>query len=374
MARREWLLGWESRLLVVITAVLVAFGLASIYSASSVLVEKGHVVGSSLVLDQLVGALAGALLLLLAARIDLERVRALAWPMVLTVGALLLVLVLPFTHAVAPRMNGSRRWIQLGLSIQVSELAKLAVIVWTAMLCAKKGTEVRRLRRGLLPVLTVVAPLALLVLLEPDLSSAVELGLLAMVVLFAAGARIGHFILLGVVAMPVLWQRIEDVQYQVLRLTTFLDPGADRLGAGYQVDQSLIGLGAGKLFGVGFGQGQQKLGFLPYPYSDFIFGTIGEEWGFIGVVFLTLLYTSFVLVALRLARQAGDPFRQYLATGLTAMIGVDAFTHMGVGLGILPTTGLVLPFVSYGRSSLVVALIATGLLINVGSRRRAKLA
>jgi cell division protein FtsW len=193
-----------------------------------------------------------------------------------------------------------------------------------------------------------------------------------MVVLFAAGARIGHFILLGVVATPIVWQRVEDAQYQLLRMTTFLDPGANRLGAGYQVDQSLIGLGAGKLLGVGFGQGQQKLGFLPYPYSDFIFGTIGEEWGFVGVVFLTVLYTLFVLVALRLARQAGDPFRQYLAAGLTVMIGVDAFTHMGVALGILPTTGLVLPFVSYGRSSLLVALIATGLLINVGTRRRSK--
>ena len=372
MAKREWLVGWESRLLILITAVLVVFGLASIYSASSTLIEKGHVVGSALVLDQLVGALAGGLLLLVAARIDLERVKALAWPMVLVVGAMLLLLVLPFTHAIAPRLNGSRRWLQLGVSIQVSELAKLAIIIWTAMLCAKKGTEVRRLRRGLLPVLTVVAPLALLLLIQPDLSSAVEIGLLAMVVLFAAGARIGHFILLGVVTMPVLWQRIEDAQYQFLRMTTFLDPGADRLGAGYQVDQSLIGLGAGKLVGVGFGQGQQKLGFLPYPYSDFIFGTIGEEWGFLGVVFLTVLYTLFVLVALRLARQAGDPFRQYLAAGLTVMIGVDAFTHMGVGLGILPTTGLVLPFVSYGRSSLVVALIATGLLINVGTRRRAK--
>jgi cell division protein FtsW len=191
-----------------------------------------------------------------------------------------------------------------------------------------------------------------------------------MVVLFAAGARIGHFILLGVVAMPFLWQRIEDVQYQLLRMATFLDPGADRLGATYQVDQSLIGLGAGKLFGVGFGQGQQKLGFLPYPYSDFIFSTIGEEWGFIGVVFLVVMYSVFLAVALRIARQAGDPFRQYLAVGLAAMIGVDAFTHMGVGLGILPTTGLVLPFVSYGRSSLVVALISTGLLINAGSRRR----
>ncbi len=245
MAKREWLLGWESRLLILITAVLVVFGLASIYSASSTLIEKGRVVGTTLVLDQLLGALAGGLLLLVAARIDLDRVKALAWPIVLAVGAMLLLLVLPFTHAIAPRINGSRRWLQLGVSIQVSELAKLAIIIWTAMLCAKKGTEVRRLRRGLLPVLTVVAPLALLLLIQPDLSSAVEIGLLAMVVLFAAGARIGHFILLGVVAMPVLWQRIEDAQYQFLRMTTFLDPGADRLGAGYQVDQSLIGLGAG---------------------------------------------------------------------------------------------------------------------------------
>ena len=317
MARREWLLGWESRLLVVITAVLVAFGLASIYSASSVLVEKGHVVGTSLVLDQLVGALAGALLLLLAARIDLERVRALAWPMILTVGALLLVLVLPFTHALAPRMNGSRRWIQLGLSIQVSELAKLAVIVWTAMLCAKKGTEVRRLRRGLLPVLTVVAPLALLVLMEPDLSSAVELGLLAMLVLFAAGARIGHFILLGVVAMPVLWQRIEDVQYQVLRLTTFLDPGADRLGAGYQVDQSLIGLGAGKLFGVGIGHSTTKFTGLPVAPTDSIFAVIAEETGLVGTGIVILAYLIFLWRGLEIARNAPDQLGSLIASGIT---------------------------------------------------------
>jgi len=375
MAKREWLLGWEPRLLILLSSVLVVFGLASIYAASATLVERGRVVGTALVLDQVVGALVGGLLLLVAARIDLERVRRLSWPLVLTVFVMLVILVLPFTTGIAPRINGSRRWLQLpGVSIQVSELAKLAVVLWAAMLCAKKGTEVRRLRRGLLPILTVVGPLAALLLLQPDLSSAVEIGLLAMVVLFAAGARIGHFILLGVVAMPVLWQRIEDVQYQLLRMATFLDPGADRLGATYQVDQSLIGLGAGKLFGVGFGQGQQKLGFLPYPYSDFIFSTIGEEWGFVGVVFLVVVFSVFLAVALRIARQAGDPFRQYLAVGLAAMIGVDAFTHMGVGLGILPTTGLVLPFVSYGRSSLVVALISTGLLINAGSRRRPALA
>lgn len=370
MAKRDWLLGWEPRLLILLTAVLVVFGFASIYASSSALIERGRVVGSSLVLDQVAGALFGALCLLLAARIDLERVRRLAWPLILVVGVMLVLLVLPFTTGIAPRINGSRRWLQLGVSVQVSELAKLAVVLWAAMLCAKKGTEVRRLRRGLLPILVVIAPVAVLLLMQPDLSSAVEIGLLALVVLFAAGARIGHFILLGVVALPVLWQRIEDAQYQLLRMATFLDPGADRLGATYQVDQSLVGLGAGRFFGVGFGQGQQKLGFLPYPYSDFVFSTIGEEWGFLGVLFLVVVYSVFLAVALRIARQAGDPFRQYLAVGLAMIIGVDAFTHMGVGLGILPTTGLVLPFVSYGRSGLVVAMIATGLLINIGSRRR----
>ena len=370
MARKEWVLGWESRLLILVTAVLVAFGLASIYAASGALIERGRVVGTSLALDQLVGALAGALLLLVASRVDLDRLRSLAWPLLAVVGAMAVVLVLPFTTGIAPRINGSRRWLQVPFSIQVSELVKLAVVLWTAMLCAKKGAEVRRLRRGLLPVLVIVLPLAALLLLQPDLSAAVSVVFLAMVVLFAAGARIGHFILLVAVATPLLWRRIEDIQYQLLRFSSFLDPGGDRLGATYQIDQSLIGLGSGRLFGVGFGQGHQKLGFLPYPYSDFIFSTVGEEWGFVGVVFLVALYVTFVAVALRLAREAQGPFRQYLAVGLATLIGTDAFTHMGVGLGILPTTGLVLPFVSYGRSSLVVALVATGLLVNIGSRRR----
>ena len=371
MAAKERWLGWEARLMVIITAVLVVFGLVSVYAASSALMVRGRPVGSSLALAQAVGAAAGGILLILAWRFDLEHLRRFAWPLTLVTLFLLLVLILPFTHAIAPRVNGSRRWLYLGFPIQISEVAKLAAVIWTAMLCAKKGKEVRRLRRGLAPVLTVVGPASLLVLLEPDLSTAVVIGLLAMIVLFAAGARIGHFILLGMLALPFAWERVQHVQYQLLRMTAFLDPGADRLASGYQIDQSLIGLGAGKLLGVGFGQGQQKLGFLPYPYSDFIFATIGEEWGFVGVVFLVLLYTAWLLLALRLARSATDPFRQYLGVGLAALIGVDAFLHMGVGLALVPTTGLVLPFVSYGRSSLMVALIATGLLLNLGTRKRA---
>ncbi len=368
--KKEWLLGWEARLLVLITAILVVFGLASIYAASSVLVERGHAVGSTRVFDQLTGALVGAILLVIASRVNLDRLRDLAWPIVLVVGFLLLVLLLPFTHMIAPRINGSRRWLNLGVSIQVSELCKLAVVIWTAMLCARKGEEVRHFNRGALPVLVVVVPLALLIALEPDLSVAMTVVFLAMIVLFAAGARIGHFILLGLAVLPVVWRAIEGAQYRLLRVVTFLDPGAARLTDAYQIDQSLIGVGSGGLHGVGFGNGQQKLGFLPYPYSDFIFATIAEEWGFVGVLFLVACYTIFVFTALRLAKAAQDPFRQLLGIGITVMIGSDAFLHMAVGVGIVPTTGLVLPFISYGRSGLIVAMIATGLLINLGSRKR----
>ena len=371
MAPRERWLGWEARLMLIITAVLVVFGLVSVYGASSALLERGQPVGMSLALVQAVGAAVGGILLIVAWRLDISRLQRLAWPLMLATLFLLVVLLLPFTHAIAPRVNGSRRWLRLGVSFQVSEAAKLVVVIWTAMLCAKKGKDLGHFSKGLVPVLTIVAPMALLVLAEPDLSTAVVLVFLAMIVLFAAGARIGHFILLGAVAVPFVYDRIQHVQYRILRMTAFLDPGADRLASGYQINQSLIGLGAGKVLGVGFGQGQQKLGFLPYPYSDFIFATIGEEWGFVGVVFLVVLYSAWLFLALRLARSASDPFLQYLGVGLAAMIGVDAFLHMGVGLALVPTTGLVLPFISYGRSSLIVALIATGFILNLGTKRRA---
>ena len=369
------MLGWEARLMVIITAALVVFGLVSVYGASSALMQRGRPIGSSLALDQALGAAFGGILLIVASRFDLERLRRWAWPLILSTFAALVILLLPFTHAIAPRLNGARRWLVVpGISIQVSEIAKLAIVVWTAMLCAKKTKEITHLRKGLLPVLVVAVPLSLLVLMEPDLSTAVVIGLLAMVVLFAAGARIGHFILLGLVVIPAVWEQIQHMQYRMLRMTAFLDPGADRLASSYQIDQSLIGIGAGKLFGVGFGQGQQKLGFLPYPYSDFIFATVGEEWGFVGVLFLVLLYSAWLFLALRMARNTNDPFRQYLGVGLAALVGVDAFLHMGVGLALVPTTGLVLPFISYGRSAMVVALVATGLLLNLGSRKRAIIA
>ena len=304
------------------------------------------------------------------ARLDYRRWREAAWPLVGVVAVLLVIPLLPFTRGIAPTINGARRWVQLGaFGFQPSELAKFAVVVWVAMLAAKKGEHIRRLRRGIGPVLVIVGALAALIFLEPNLSMAILTVLLGGVVLFAAGARIGHFLLVGVAALPLLYGVIASAQYRLARVLTFLNSGAAPEEAMTQVDQALVGIGAGRLIGVGFGAGQQKLGYVPYAYSDFIFSTIGEEWGFVGVLALALLFGTFVWLGGRIARGAPDPFGQFLATGLTAMVGLAALLHIGVNLAVVPATGIPLPFVSYGRSGLMVALAATGVLVSIGQAR-----
>jgi cell division protein FtsW len=193
--------------------------------------------------------------------------------------------------------------------------------------------------------------------------------LLAGVVMFSAGAKIGHFLLLAVGAAPLVFGAVATAQYRLARVLTFLNSGSAPTEATWQVHQSLVGIGAGRLLGVGIGHGQQKLGYLPYAYSDFIFSTLGEEWGFLGVLLLAVGFGLFIWLGFRIARSARDSFGQLLAAGLTALVGIGAVLHIGVTLAVLPATGITLPFVSYGRSSLLVALIATGVLISVGQRR-----
>jgi cell division protein FtsW len=169
--------------------------------------------------------------------------------------------------------------------------------------------------------------------------------------------------------MILVFHQIRDAQYRLARLVTFMNPGDATSDAGFQIKQSLVGIGSGQIFGVGFGEGQQKLGYLPYAYSDFLFSTIGEEWGFLGVLVVVSLFSLFCWLGFRIAKTAADPFGQYLAVGLTATIGLTAFMHMAVSLGLMPTTGLTLPFMSYGRSSQVISLLGTGILINIGRLR-----
>ncbi|MGH7624179.1 MAG: FtsW/RodA/SpoVE family cell cycle protein [Gemmatimonadaceae bacterium] len=367
--RERWRMSVHARALVIVTATVLAFGLAVLYSASALLaVREGH--GSMYyLLRQLSGIGIGVVLFALAAKMDAERWRRWAWP-ILGVGIVLLVIpVLPFTSAIAPRINGSRRWVYLGFAFQSSEFAKLAVVVWTAMLIVKKGDALRRLTKGLLPFLLVLAVLNLLVVLEPDLSMAMTFTLIMGVVLFAGGVRIGHVVVLSVLAIPLLWHQVEKVQYALLRMTSFLDPGRAPAEAGYQLKQSLIAVGSGGLFGVGFGQGRQQMGFVPFPYNDFIASNIGEEWGFLGILFITLAFALYGWLGFRIAKEARTPFQQLTAIGITFTTVSTAFLHIGVVIGLLPTTGLTLPFVSYGRTNLVLSILMTGILVNIGSSR-----
>jgi cell division protein FtsW len=360
-------LRWETRLLGTVTALLLGFGIAATYGAASLVTVRGQNVGVDFAIRQLSGALIGGGLLLIASRQDYYRWRLLAWPLLLVTIGLLLIPVLPFTHDLAPTVNGARRWIELGpLRFQPSELARVAVVVWCAMLAAKKGDE---FKKGVLPFIVVLGLVSLLILLQPNLSMATLVALLGGLVLFTAGAKIGHFILLGGVTMLLVFHQIRDAQYRLARLVTFLNPGDGTTEGGFQIHQSLIGIGSGGLFGTGFGQGQQKLGYLPYAYSDFLFSTIGEEWGFLGVLVVVSLFAVFCWLGFRIARTAADPFGQYLAAGLTCSVGLTAFMHMAVSLGLMPTTGLTLPFMSYGRSSQIISLLATGILINIGRSR-----
>lgn len=361
---------WEGRLLGVVTATLVVFGIAAVYGASSIVAVQMGEAGSAFALRQLIGAVVGGFGMLLVARMDYHVWQRLAWPILVAALVLLMVPFLPGLRHFAPEINGARRWIAIaGVKLQPSELAKFAVVVWTAMLATKKDELLREFKRGILPFLVVLVPLAALILFEPNLSTAVLVVLVAGVVLFTAGARIGHFLLLGLAAIPVVWRELVTVQYRLARMVSFLSAGTDVSETSWQVRQSLIGIGAGRLFGVGFGEGMQKLGYLPYAYSDFIFSTIGEEWGFLGVTVIVLLFALYIAMGFRIARTASDRFGMLLAAGLTALVGITAILHIAVTLALIPATGLPLPFVAYGRSNLLVSLIATGIIMSVGARR-----
>ena len=361
----RWRMGVEARALLLLTAVLLAFGLAVLYSASAMLALSDSLGSAHYLIRQLTGLAVGAVAFAIAAKMDAERWSKWAWPFMATTILLLLVIVLPFTTAIAPRINGSRRFL-FGGSIQPSEIGKLAVIMWTSMLLVKKGDQMRRLTKGLLPFLIVIGVLDLLVVLEPDLSVAMMYTLVMGIILFAGGVRIGHFVALGILAVPVLWHEMEKLQYVMLRMSTFLDPGKAP-DVSYQLKQSLIAVGSGGAFGRGFGEGRQQLGFVPFGYNDFIASNIGEEWGFAGLLLLTVAFAMYAWLGFRIARSARSPFLQLVALGLTVTVVITAFLHIGVVVGLLPTTGLTLPFISYGRSNLVLSLFMTGVLVNIGS-------
>lgn len=372
-ARSRLSTGWEAPALLMLTVALLSFGLVSVYSSSAVMAQSKGVADYYFVVRQMTAAALGLVGLAIAAQIDYRRLRLLAWPLLGAAIAMLVIVILPGTESIAPRLNGARRWLNVGtLQIQPSEVAKLTLIIWTAALAVKKQDKLASLSRGLLPFLAIWSLVLLLIFMEPNLSAACLVLLLSALVAFAGGARIGHFILLGLIGLPLLWAQVDSVAYRMKRIAAFLDPSHDPAGVSYQINQAMIAIGSGGLWGRGFGHGLQKFGYLPEPHNDFILAMIGEEWGFVGVVAVIAAFGAFALTGYRIARQAEDLFGFLLAVGLTNLIVVQALLHIAVNMAVVPTTGFTLPFVSYGGSSVLICLTAVGILVSIA--RRAKVA
>ena len=349
---------------VAIMVLLLVLGLITLFSATY---YQRAASGDALsaVKKQLIGIALGA-----AACVALSRVpyRVYREPRVtlalLALSALLLVLVI--IPGIGVSINGSRRWLNLfGLSMQPSELAKYAMVIFMAGALDRRGEALGSLLGGVIPLLVVPGVMFLLILEQPNLSTGGSILICALIMLFCAGLKKRHMALLSVMGLGVGAFYAWSAPYRRERLLSFRDPFAKMSDEGYQLSQSLIALGSGGLLGMGMGQGRQKFAYLPYPESDFIFAIVGEDFGLLGCTAVLALFAAFVFAGLRVSLSCRDRYGCLLGAGITSMIGMQAFINMGVVTGILPTTGLPLPFFSAGGTSITMIMAAVGILLNI---------
>jgi len=358
MARKLYPDKW----LFVATVGLALFGLVMVYSASAVVAQQENSNQFHYVTKQAVWTGIGFAVMFAAIRLDYMWLRnsRFAWGLiVLTVPMLLAVFVFP-------SVNGAHRWIKLSkFSIQPSEISKLTLAVFLAYFLEKNAGEERSFKRTFVPCAVVTSLLAVLVVAEPDLGTALMLAVIFVVVIYTAGARLLHLGLAAAPAFIALAGLLIFVPFRVRRLTAFLDPFADPQGSGYQVVQSLLAVGSGGPHGLGFAQGKQKLFFLPFAHSDFIFAVIGEELGLAGALGVVFVFGLFLWRGIRTCLRAPDRFGMLLSLALVTGIVAQALFNISVVLALVPTKGIPLPFISYGGSSLVPTLAAAGILLNI---------
>jgi cell division protein FtsW len=357
---RSALLPLDAPLVATVLA-LIAFGVVMVFSASAVYAEEELGDGMRFLVRQTAFAFVAVPVMLTVANIDYRRFRPLTYPILLSTVVLLIL-----TLAIGRTAGGATRWIRVGpVDIQAAELAKLAIVFFLAHSLSKKADRITQFSIGVLPHLVVMGVLALLCLLQPDLGSALMLGMLTFVLLFAAGAKIGPILgaLGGLAAAGAL--AIFTSPWRMARVEAFLDPFAHREGAGYQIVESIVAFGSGGVYGVGIGDSRQKLFYLPEAHTDFIGAIVAEELGFVGVMVLLSAFLMIGWRGVRAAWRAPDDYGSWLAIGATALIVLSAFFNLAVVMGLLPTKGLTLPFVSYGGSSLVVCATAIGVILSV---------
>jgi cell division protein FtsW len=355
----------EQRLLVLVTLGLVAFGLVMVFSATSASAALGEGDPMRFLVKQGLYALAGLTALAALSRFDYHRLRAFA-PILLLGSFAACVAVL----AVGPAINGAHRWFIVGpVSLQPSELAKLAVCIWVCAVLARRPAP-RTMGELMKPVGLVVAAFGAVIVIEPDLGTTIALFVMVSGVLLVSGMPLRLFVLATTLALGLGGLAIWMEPYRRARVFSFLDPWKDAEGSGFQTVQAIIGIGSGGITGEGLGQGIQKINFLPEAHTDMIFAVVGEELGLIGSALVIAGFATFAWAGFRIALACRDPFGKRLAVGITTLVAGQAAVNLAAVLGIAPLTGIPLPFVSYGGSSLLVLLASVGVLLNIAVNER----
>ena len=345
-----------------VTLMLLTVGLVMVFSSSAVSSYLDYDDSFYYLKKQLFSALIGVGVMVFAMNFEFYYLRRLANPaLLLALGFLVLVLVIGTVS------HGSSRWLGLGFipSFQPSEVAKLGVVIFVAKNLSENQDKMHSFFKGILPNLAVVAVVCALILLQPDLGTAVSIAGTVYLMLIAGGARLRHLTFIGLLGVALVVLAIIIAPYRMERFTAFLNPWADPSDTGFQTIQSLLALGSGGLLGMGLGQSRQKFFYLPERHTDFIFAILGEELGFIGAAFVLLLFFIFLWRGFRVALTVGDSFGGLLAVGITCMVVLQMIINIGVVTGSMPVTGITLPLVSYGGSSLVLVLFGIGILLNI---------
>lgn len=350
---------------------LVGIGIVMVYSASSAMALKKFGSAFFFIRKQALFALAGVVVLVFCSRFPYRLYRSLAYP-ILCVAVLLLIAV--HVSGLGHTAGGSTRWLRLGgLSFQPSEFARFAMIVYLAYSLARKDDQLKDFYVGFLPHILVLGVITALIFLQPDFGSVVIIAMVTYLMMFVGGVRLTHMAISLTVFLPVLYFFMTGAEYRLRRLLSFLDPWQYPADEGYQIIHSLMAFGTGGIWGTGIGKGYQKLFYLPEPHTDFIFSVIGEELGLAGIAIILVLFAIILWQGLRIAKNADDPFGAFLATGLTVSILLQVCVNMGVTLGLLPTKGLTLPFLSYGGTSLLINMASIGILMNIAAGRRRRI-
>lgn len=354
-------------LLLLIVFLLIGIGILAIFSAGAPYGYIGKGSPYQWGINQLKWLVIGIVALLVASKIDYHFYRSVDRVIIVLV---ILSLILVFAPGIGKEIKGVHRWIVIGaFQIQSSELAKIGLIIYLSCSLVRKKDKIKNFVQGFLPYLLIISLLFFLVMIEPDLGSALIIAGVGFVLLYSGRAKISHMLYVSLLALIPLYFSIFEIGYRKNRIEAFLNPESDPLGIGFHSLHLKISLGAGGLWGVGPGQGKEKLFYLPTPYTDSIFAVIGEEFGFLGTTSIIILFIMFTLRGLKIVKRAPDNLGKLFALGLTCLISGQALINMGVATVVLPTTGSPLPFISYGGSSLIASLTAVGILLNVSRHR-----